>query len=105
MARDFVPILRMLTRRDPTTMPCIIPEVVQLHEFSMIIGERHVDPAGKHLAAGITISLRRAGRRTVVMPVNQTKSHAMPAPGTLAEVAVVKVSRIERGICCQREHV
>src|SRR5665213_259644 len=103
--RVFVPILRMRTRCDPAAMPCVIPEIVQFHEFNMRVGERHVDPAGQHLAAGIMVSPRRSGRRTVAVPVNQTKAHAMSAPRSLAGVAVVKIYWIERGICFQREHV
>ena len=45
--------------RDPAEMPVVIPEVVQLDEFSMIVCEHHVDHTGKHLAAGIRISRRQ----------------------------------------------
>ena len=101
-------LLRMRIRRLPAAMPCVIPEVVQLHELSMIVGERHVDHTGKHLAAGIRKSSRRRGRGTVVVPVDQTEAHAMYArcaPGSMAVVAVGKVCRIQGGICFQREHV
>ena len=91
--------------RDPAAMPRVRPEVVQLHEFSMIIGKHHVNHAGKHPAPDISVSPWRRAWGTVVVPVNQTQADAMPAAGTITEVAIVEVCRIHRDICFQGEHV
>ena len=98
-------LLRMWKRRDPAAMPCVIPEVVQLHEFNVIVGEHHVDRTGKHMAAGIFNGSRRRGRGKIVVPIDQTKAHAMDAVGSIAGVTVVKVGRMHGGICFQRENV
>ena len=69
----------------------------------MIIGEHHVDHAGQ-LAARIKSPGRIRGG-TAAMAIDQTNAKAMFATGAMTVVAVVKVCRIERGICFQREHV
>ena len=86
-------------------MPGESPQIVQTHKFGVIVGEHHVDPAGKQLASLIRHGFRRTGGGTIAVPVDQTLADGMLAAASIAVVAVVKVCRIQGEIGLQRKHV
>jgi hypothetical protein len=82
--------LRAGNGRDPVPMPGIIPEIFELYQFHMAVGQREVDGTG-HSLAGVKIP-GSAGGIVDTMPENGATSHlglsnAGVRPGTIVKIA------------------
>ena len=82
-------------RRFPIEVPIVVPEVGQLDQFAVAIGEAHIDGPRQRLAV---LPGDAAGRRPPAVPLNRARTHRVTLEGNRREA---KVEVIGGCVCFQ----